>query len=113
MKKISRFEINKKVRQLFSRYRVNMAELQYSCSGRNLRLSGKLVKEEGGELRQLVLEKLVNDILSLGVHLVCELENLEIIEGMIVRNVYTKEEDEKKRNQSAFGKSVDEATEAS
>jgi hypothetical protein len=111
MKKLSRFVINKKVRQLFSKYRADFTQLSYSCTGRNLRLSGKLCREGGKDFKFRVLENLMKEIMKLGVNIVSELENVDVVNGEVMRRGFDKKQEKKKTNQSAFSNSVDEMLE--
>ena len=111
MKKLSRFVLNKKVRQLLSRYRADFTQLSYSCTGRNLRLSGRLCREGGKDFKFRVLENLIKEILKLGVHIVSELENVDVVNGEVMRCGYDKKEEKRKNEQSAFTNAVEELTE--
>jgi len=111
MKKLSRFVINKKVRQLFSKYRVDFSQLSYSCTGRNLRLSGRLCREGGKEFKFRVLENLIKEIMKLGVNIVSELENVEVANGEVMKKGIDKKQEKKKHAQSAFSNAVDELVE--
>jgi len=82
-KKQSRFEVNKEVRRALVRNNVDMTKLSYSCAGRNLRLSGSLMRDNGGEFTAMMIEKMVGDITSTGLSVISELDNWNIIEGSI------------------------------
>ncbi len=82
-KKQSRFEVNKEVRRALVRNNVDMTKLSYSCAGRNLRLSGSLQRDNGGEFTAMMIEKMVDDISKTGLYIISELDNWNITEGGI------------------------------
>ena len=78
--KTSRLEINRQVRGLLSQNRVDLSLLQFSCVGRSVRMSGILLKSDGGEFKTQAVEELVRQILNItGVSAVQgEMENWNI-----------------------------------
>lgn len=81
--KPSRFEVNKEVRRALIRNNVDMTRLSYSCAGRNLRISGSLMKDDGRDFTAMNIEKMVDDINKSGLYIISELDNWNITEGSV------------------------------
>ncbi len=93
-KKLSRFEVNKKVRRALVKNGADMSQLSFSCTGRSVNLTGSLLKEGGMEFSAMSLEQMLGDIHKVGVQVVSDLENWDICDGSISRKGGKSEEDE-------------------
>jgi hypothetical protein len=82
-KKQSRFEVNKEVRRALVKNNVDLTKLSYSCAGRNLKLSGSLVRDNGGDFSAMMIEKMVEEISKTGLYIISDLDNWNITEGGI------------------------------
>lgn len=76
--KPSRLESNKSVRQALARNSADLSQLHFSCAGRGVTLSGKLIKQSGEEFTTKGIEALVMDVQKIGLSLNSDLENWEI-----------------------------------
>ncbi|MCO4795399.1 MAG: hypothetical protein KC493_16890 [Bacteriovoracaceae bacterium] len=94
--KQSRFEVNKEVRRALVRNNVDMTKLSYSCAGRNLRISGSLLKDDGRDFTAMSIEKLVEDIGKSGLYIISELDNWNITDGSVSKIGGDKEKEKKK-----------------
>ena len=61
-KQVSRYEINRLVKQVLVRYAVDLTELQFSCSGETVYLYGNLFKDSEGAFTPLGIETLVKEL---------------------------------------------------
>jgi hypothetical protein len=61
MKKLSRMESNKEARRILVRNMVDLCYCQYSCCGRDVRLTGSLYKTDGSPLSASQVEAIIND----------------------------------------------------
>ena len=61
-KKVSRFESNKQLRQIFSRHSVDLSQMTFSCSTHSLTMNGCLKKNTGGDFTFKGVEALVEEI---------------------------------------------------
>jgi len=75
--KLSRMESSKEVRRVLNRNQVDLTYCQYSCAGREIRLTGWLCKYDGAEFNSHQVEALVNDFMShlVGFNIVGDLDN--------------------------------------
>lgn len=87
MAKLSRFEVNKKVKQIMSRCGVDMTQLQISAMGNIVNLNGILIKIDGGDLSVQEIELMSNQIRGLtGVSdITCNLDNWSISHSSIAK----------------------------
>ncbi len=60
--KVSRYEINRKVKMILVRHAVDLSQLQYSSSGPTVYLFGKLQKEPKGEFKIQEIEAMAHEI---------------------------------------------------
>ena len=99
-KKLSRLESNKKIRTTLVKSGADMAEINYSCHGRSVSLSGRLCRTDGQEMSSSNIEMLVQDISSLGLQINSELENWHVSEGSISKKGASKDPKEKKKQKN-------------
>jgi hypothetical protein len=59
--RLSRLEGNKEIRRVLNRHQVDLSYCSYSCSGREVRLTGSLFKIDGGEFSSHQIEILIQD----------------------------------------------------
>ncbi len=92
----SRFELNKNVRTVLQRSRVDLTKVQFSCMGSKVSMYGVLLKEGGAEFTAQGIEAMVKEIMSIsGIRdLATELANWNLNGGSIER----RGEDDKKEN---------------
>lgn len=64
-KQVSRYEINRKVKQILIRYAVDLSSLQYSCAGETVYLYGTLKKDPKGEFKPPGIEILIKELLGI------------------------------------------------
>jgi len=62
---VSRYEINRNVKNVLVRHAVDLRELQYSCSAKTVYLYGNLKKDPKGEFTPSKIEAFAKDILKL------------------------------------------------
>ncbi|MCO4794456.1 MAG: hypothetical protein KC493_12120 [Bacteriovoracaceae bacterium] len=58
-----------------------------------------------------VLENLMKEIMKLGVHIVTELENVDVINGEVIRRNFDEKAEKRKNRKSAFTDSVEDLVE--
>ncbi|HLW56740.1 MAG TPA: hypothetical protein VKY27_05105 [Bacteriovoracaceae bacterium] len=77
VKKQSRLESNKEARRVLNRHGVDLTYCQYSCSGREIRLTGTLLRYAGGDFKASQIETMIYDFQRLlpGFVIVGELDN--------------------------------------
>lgn len=77
VKKISRLESNKEVRRVLNRHGVDLSYCQYSCSGKEIRLTGLLIKYDGNQFKAQQIEGIIWDFQKMlpGYVIVGELDN--------------------------------------
>lgn len=77
VKKVSRLESNKEARRVLNRYGVDLSYCQYSCSGKEVRLTGMLMRFDGTNFRAQQIEGMIYDFQRLlpGFIIVGELDN--------------------------------------
>src|SRR5690554_397505 len=77
VKKQSRLESNKEARKVLNRHGVDLTYCQYSCSGREIRLTGTLLRYDGGDFKASQIETMIYDFQRLlpGFVIVGELDN--------------------------------------
>jgi hypothetical protein len=95
----SRLELNRDLRRIFARHRVDFALLQFSCHGRNVTLSGSLMKEDKRDFTASELEQMTQEVFSLKIGINSELDNWSISTGGISKCGNNKDEKEKKKQQ--------------
>jgi len=61
MKKQSRLESNRDVRRILNRHGADLSQCQYSCSGIEIRLTGRLCRTDGSEYQVFQIENLIQD----------------------------------------------------
>jgi len=61
MKKQSRLESNRDVRRVLNRHGADLSQCQYSCSGVEIRLTGKLCRTDGSEYQVFQIENIIQD----------------------------------------------------
>jgi hypothetical protein len=98
--KLSRFDVNKKVRRALVRNGADMGFIQFSFTGRTVTFSGRLQKEDGRDFSASNLESMLADIYKIGVNVFSELENWTISEGAISKKENTKEKEERKEKEA-------------
>jgi hypothetical protein len=96
MKKRSRLELNRDVRRIFARHRVDLSLLYYSCHGKNVTLSGILMKEGKRDFTALELDQMSQEIYRLKVGIISELENWSISSASIIKRGEKKDKKEDK-----------------
>ncbi|MBF0208041.1 MAG: hypothetical protein HQK53_14270 [Oligoflexia bacterium] len=81
VKTISRFEINKRVRNILVKHGVSMHLMQNSCAGHTIYLKGTLLKENEAAFELQAVEYLLSDITALSFvkHLVIDFTNWKIV----------------------------------
>jgi hypothetical protein len=60
-----RYEINRQVKNILTRFAVDLTQLQYSTSGETVYLFGKLEKEPKGDFKPPEIETIVKEIAAL------------------------------------------------
>lgn len=77
VKKLSRLESNKEARRVLNRHGVDLSYCQYSCSGKEVRLTGSLIRYDGAQFRAQQIEGMIIDFQRLlpGYVIVGELDN--------------------------------------
>ena len=90
--KISRFEVNKKVRRTLIRNSADMSCLQYSCIGKTLTFTGRLQKDDGRDFSATNIEAMLQDLSKIGVQIFSDLENWNFSEGAISKKNNAKED---------------------
>jgi hypothetical protein len=98
--KVSRFEVNKKVRRALVRNGVDMGCIQFSFVGRTVTFSGRLQKDDGRDFSASNLDSMLQDIYKVGVQVASDLENWTISEGSLTKKL-NKEELAKKKLKEA------------
>lgn len=94
----SRLELNRDLRRILARHRVDLVQLTYSCHGKNVTLTGRLVKEGKRDFTALELEHMSQEIYRLKIGIISELENWTISSGSISKR-NDKKEDQNKKHQ--------------
>ncbi len=61
----SRYEINRKVRQIFVSHNADMTKISYSCAHRTIYIYGSLVKDPKGEFNISGIQTLVSELMKL------------------------------------------------
>lgn len=61
----SRYEINRKVRQIFVSHNADMTKVSYSCAHRTIYIYGTLVKDPKGEFTVASIQTLVSELMRL------------------------------------------------
>jgi len=64
-KQISRYELNRMVRQVLIRHAVDLTQLQYSSSGETVYLYGYLLKDSDGKFSPVTIETMVKELARL------------------------------------------------
>lgn len=79
-KQVSRYELNRMVKQILTRYAVNLTELQFSCSGETVYLYGNLFKDPEGSFTPSTIEAMIKDLTRLPFikNLQCDLNNWHV-----------------------------------
>jgi hypothetical protein len=99
--KLSRFDVNKKVRRALVRNGADMSFIQFSFAGRTVSFSGRLQKDDGRDFSAANLESMLQDIYKIGVSVYSDLENWNISEGAISKKESTKEKKERKDKEAS------------
>lgn len=66
IKKLSRLETNKDVRRILVRNGVDTTKVQFSCHGKSVSITGGLYKDGGQEFEIILIENIMQSLLSLG-----------------------------------------------
>ncbi len=61
----SRYEINRKVRQIFISHNADMTKISYSCAHKTIYIYGTLVKDPKGEFNISTIQTLVSELMRL------------------------------------------------
>ena len=64
MKKMTRMESNKEARRVLNRNGVNLSHCQCSCFGKEIRLTGNLLKQDDSDFNGGMVESLIQDFQS-------------------------------------------------
>ena len=75
--KMSRMESNREVRRILNKHGVNLGYCQYSCCGKEVRLSGWLCKQDESDYNGMQIESMIQDFqrLMYGYTIVGEFDN--------------------------------------
>ena len=98
--KVSRFEVNKKVRRALVRNGADMGFIQFSFVGRTVTFTGRLQKEDGRDFSASNLDSMLQDIYKIGIQIASDLENWNISEGSITKKMSKKEKAEKNEKEA-------------
>ncbi len=76
-KKMSRMESSKEVRRVLNRNGVDLSFCQYSCSGKEIRLTGALYHYDGSDFSAQQIDGMIQEFMSIlpGFMIVGELDN--------------------------------------
>lgn len=76
-KKMTRMESSKEVRRVLNRNGVDLSFCQYSCSGKEVRLTGSLYHYDGSDFSAQQIDGMIQEFLSIlpGFMIVGELDN--------------------------------------
>jgi hypothetical protein len=99
--KLSRMEANKEARRVLSRHRVDLSYCMYSCSGNEVRLTGELIKSDGGDFSATMIEGMIQEFCRKlpGFAIVGELDNWSFSGTHITSTGKGKEEEEKEKDE--------------
>src|SRR4051812_8117739 len=61
MGKINRLEASKDCRRVLARHNVDLSRCNYNCSGYEIRLYGRLMKNGGGDFHPTQIENMIQD----------------------------------------------------
>ncbi|HLT23132.1 MAG TPA: hypothetical protein VKZ84_06805 [Bacteriovoracaceae bacterium] len=105
VKKLSRLESNKEARRVLNRHGVDLGYCQYSCSGKEVRLTGTLVRFDGTQFRAQQIEGMIYDFQRLlpGYVIVGELDNWSFSSEHISFHGSHESEDEELEEEEDFG----------
>jgi hypothetical protein len=102
MKRLSRMESSKEARRVLSRHCVDLSYCQYSCYGQEIRLTGSLIKTDGGDFNGPQVQAIIQEFQrKLPGAIICgELDNWRFSSDHIInlvnkghRETYLEEED--------------------
>ncbi len=65
LSEISRYEINRKIRQVLVSHNADMTKINYSFIHRTVYMSGNLVRESQGEFSLSVIEAMIRELMKL------------------------------------------------
>lgn len=76
-KKMSRLESNKEARRALNKHGVDLSYCQYSCSGKEVRLTGTLLRHDGSQFGTQQIESMIGELQRLlpGFVIVGDLDN--------------------------------------
>lgn len=100
-KKISRLESNKEARRVLNKHGVDLSYCQYSCSGKEVRLTGSLIRYDGSQFGAQNIEAMIYEFQRLlpGYIIVGDLDNWSFSSDHISfhgeKNKEVEEEEEK------------------
>ncbi|MBT7609210.1 MAG: hypothetical protein HN576_05610 [Bacteriovoracaceae bacterium] len=97
--KLSRFDVNKKVRRALVRNGADMGFIQFSFAGRTVTFTGRLQKDDGREFSASNLDSMLQEIYKIGVHVHSDLDNWSISEGSITKKETSQEKKERKEKE--------------
>ncbi len=95
-KELSRFEINRMVRNVLQKNNVDMPQIQYSCMGKHVHITGTLMKAGNKDFTPKNIENLTRELSGIPCvrEIMFNLENWNIAGGAIS----AKDSNEKKKN---------------
>jgi hypothetical protein len=98
-KKLSRAEQTKAVRRILSKNDVNLAEIQFSCSGVRISFFGTLIKRTGENFNQEALSNMQSQLEKFG-RVSSELTNWDLNSGVrrIEKNRVVYKQDDEEEN---------------
>lgn len=102
-KKMSRMESSKEVRRVLNRNGVDLSFCQYSCSGKDIRLTGALYHYDGSDFSAQQIDGMIQEFLSVlpGFMIVGELDNWSFSSDHIsYQGDHELEEEEEEEEQS-------------
>lgn len=82
-KKPSRAETSKKVRQMFTKHGVDLAEIQITASSSQVSIGGWLLRHDGSELAFPQVKALVDDLMNECGFITTSLGNWDLTAGQI------------------------------
>ncbi len=108
VKKLSRLESNKEARRVLNRHGVDLSYCQYSCSEKEVRLTGILVRFDGTQFKAQQIEGMIFDFQRLlpGYVIVGELDNWSFSSDHISFHGGHESKDEESEEEEDYGEVI-------
>jgi hypothetical protein len=81
----SRLEVNRDIRRIFSRHHVDLTNMNFSCHGKSVTLTGALRKDGGRDFSASEVDCIAQEIYRMSISILCELNNWDITPSGITK----------------------------